>query len=992
MNAPRRPDGEPSAVAPRPTAPPDGVRFDAFLSYARQDEAVCEELHRALARFVKPWYRTRALRIFRDRAVLPAGPGLRSSLHDHLRRSRALIVLASPAAARSRWVEEEIAFWRRERGRAPVFVVVVAGRIGWDDALGDFARDRTDCLPEAAHGLFAEEPLWGDLRGIAPERLRAEPRFVQAVADIAAPLHGRPKDEMFGEEVRQRRRFRRVVTATVAALTVLAVAAVAAAVVAVRQRDTAERRAAIAESREMAAHAADLFATDPHGGAALAARAVRRHATSEAVEALRQGLGLDHVRAVLRGDGAIGDVALSPDGRQMAYGDSRGQVYLWDVPGRTARRLATRPATVITLAFDAAGRRLAVGDGDGGAALVDLRTGAATELRGHDRRPVRIVEFAPGGDRVLTTGDDETGRLWDAATGRQLSRFADTASFMDAPHFSARGGLVLAREPERVVVRDAATGDQVSALEHPSVSVATFSPDGRTVVTGGFDTKAMLWEARTGHRKAELSGHGDPVRGVAFSSSGALVATAADSPRMDTDFTARVWNAGDGRAVATLRGHTAAVRRVLFLNDREVATASYDGTARLWDGRSGAQHTVLAGHTRNIWDAAADRDGRLLATASEDGTVRLWAADADRPRFTAELPGGAEDAGFLPDGRLLVVGPQEARVIGADDGRTLATRRLAPAPGGVRLEPHLRVSPDRRRVGVDANGLVTTFDTATGRWTADLPSETGFYSYNAVDRKVTRAVTFPAGREPPQVRELPGGRVTARLAQAVPHLVSAVVFSPDGRYVAVGQIDGQTLVFDAGDGRLRWRLPPAKDRVFTMAFNADSTALVTGGGQDLERNSQDSSARVYDLRTGRLRATLTGHIEAIRSAAFSPDGRLVATAAQDDTARLWDARSGRQIHLLRGHAGQVWTAEFGPDGAFLLTSGSDRTARIWRVATGQPAGVLRGHGHEVRSAHFAPGGRQVVTTSLDRGARVFDCPLLGDADTLLKVARGRGLT
>jgi WD40 repeat protein len=98
------------------------------------------------------------------------------------------------------------------------------------------------------------------------------------------------------------------------------------------------------------------------------------------------------------------------------------------------------------------------------------------------------------------------------------------------------------------------------------------------------------------------------------------------------------------------------------------------------------------------------------------------------------------------------------------------------------------------------------------------------------------------------------------------------------------------------------------------------------GGSGLRRCS---CARLWDPATGKQQRTLTGHDGPVRGVAFSPDGRLLATAAGDDTARLWDPATGACLRTLTGHAGTVWGVAFSPDGRLLATASEDKTARLW---------------------------------------------------------------
>jgi hypothetical protein len=168
--------------------------YDAFISYSHAaDGKLAPELQLALHRFAKPWYRLRALRVFRDKTSLSATPGLWPSIEQALADSRYFLLLASPEAAASRWVQQEVAWWLKHKSPRTLLIVLTEGALAWDHAAGDFDLARSDALPPNLQGAFAEDPLWVDLRWARSEaQLSAkDPRFQDAVADLAAPITGR---------------------------------------------------------------------------------------------------------------------------------------------------------------------------------------------------------------------------------------------------------------------------------------------------------------------------------------------------------------------------------------------------------------------------------------------------------------------------------------------------------------------------------------------------------------------------------------------------------------------------------------------------------------------------------------------------------------------------------------------------------------------------------------------------------------------------------
>ena len=124
--------------------------YDAFISYSHaKDKPIAAALQSNVQKLGKPWYRRRALRVFRDDTSLSATPSLWPAIEQALGQSRYLILLASPEAAASPWVGKEIGYWLEHKSVDTLLVALTDGELAWDEAAGDFRWPAATPLPAA---------------------------------------------------------------------------------------------------------------------------------------------------------------------------------------------------------------------------------------------------------------------------------------------------------------------------------------------------------------------------------------------------------------------------------------------------------------------------------------------------------------------------------------------------------------------------------------------------------------------------------------------------------------------------------------------------------------------------------------------------------------------------------------------------------------------------------------------------------------------------
>jgi len=228
--------------------------YDAFISYSHaKDKPVAAALQSAIQKLGKPWYRRRALRLFRDDTSLSATPHLWPTIEQALGQSRHFLLLASPQAAASKWVDKEVAHWLESKSIDTVLIGLTDGELVWDDTTGDFSPRASHPLPPVLAKKFSSEPKWVDLRSYRNGANKGDAKFTEAAADFAAAIRNVPKDDLLSEEVRQQRRALMLALSSAALLLVLAVGATVAGILAYRAREEAVAQRNRAEQTLVAA-------------------------------------------------------------------------------------------------------------------------------------------------------------------------------------------------------------------------------------------------------------------------------------------------------------------------------------------------------------------------------------------------------------------------------------------------------------------------------------------------------------------------------------------------------------------------------------------------------------------------------------------------------------------------------------------------------------------------------------------------------------------
>jgi WD40 repeat protein len=491
----------------------------------------------------------------------------------------------------------------------------------------------------------------------------------------------------------------------------------------------------------------------------------------------------------------------------------------------------------------------------------------------------------------------------------------------------------------------------------------------------------------------------NPMRSVAYSRDGKLLATGTGLYHAGRGALIHVWSLESGELLHTLKGHWDQVVAVRFTPDgKTLISAAWDKTVRIWSLATGKELRRLEGHTGVVTGLELSRDGKTVVTSSQDGTIRVWHLVGGKERrrmkcWAYEISLGPDDhtlAAAAGDVLLWDVrtgkelrrikrkgeNPSVTGVRFAPDGKTLAvteghqelylydpaTGKERPLPGrGERVLGAAAFSPDGKRLVTARSGHkqpgsiprdspidLVLWDVATGKRLASVPGHGGTIdvafaphgkSFATVDGSVSIRLWDAA-----TCREWP--RFTGHAGP-----VTALAFTPAGRGLFSSSADRTIRLWDTERPGERAVLPGHENAVMSLSLTADGKTLASGG--------LDGTVRLWDVATRKGR-TLASRHGSVSCVAFSPDGRTLATGDRGrggtgGTLRLWDWRAGKELHR-RDDQGGAHCLSFAPDGKTLAV-GHHHMIFVWVTATGNIRRQLHGtHVDFVTALGYLPDG------------------------------------
>jgi WD40 repeat protein len=623
------------------------------------------------------------------------------------------------------------------------------------------------------------------------------------------------------------------------------------------------------------------------------------------------------------------------------------------------------------------------------------RTFGVGTFRHADR--VTGLMFSADGKRLVSSSKDGTVKIWNAATGEEVLTYrghmdepVDGLNVLRVPNvvYSPDGKTVASSGGKVVHLWDAETGQRIALFDKThtaSVRALGFTPDGKTLVTGGDDRKVVVWDVASAKVRFSYPDQSGRIEALSVATKGRFISTVNGTGQLTVYPLAPDMKEPKPSVMGlTLPNNNEAALGIAFIGETaNVVTATGDGLTRLLTGpettTGGLGNTIRAftGHSGKVLALSVSADGTKFVTGGADRTLRIWETGTGKLLATHNPPSNPASLGrevgvtavaMSGDGKMCASGTVEGLIRLWPVTVTDAHRKDSTATDFIWS---VAVSPDgKRTASAGADKLIRIVNTATGEAEKTLTGHTS--AIPAIAFLTSDKLVSASGDRSVKLWDIATGKATDLVGHT--SAVLAVTTDLKGERIISGGVDKSVRVWDASGKALgTWT---ANSPVAALGLRADGQLLAVGTADGLLTLLQLSADGMLTKT-----ASVLAHSNGLSSLAFHPDGQRLLTGGGDGMGRLWSITGGLAPKLLSrleprststtAALTPLSAVAISPDGADLALVGSDAVVRLWNSTTLLESHAFRGPTDWVTTVAFTPDGKNLIVGSVDKTVRMF---------------------